>query len=168
MLIASPDCGPLQRGNASGMHNVIALAPHLSRVVLESSTYAAQCYGQTKGACDTFISQSLPYQVDKHASCPFHEKICKLANDNLLLDTVAIDSVEHLGLNDGPRFTVHHKMHCAPLKTENYTKVIPSKDTSSSSLVEYYYGPIDGQDTTFTMEVPTHRRYGASNEYIIT
>lgn len=102
--MASPGCGQLQWDNSSRTDRLIALAPHMSRIVLQSSTYAAQCYGQTKGACDMFISQSLPYHVDKHASCPFQEKICKLANDNVLLETGAIDSVKHLGLNDGPRF----------------------------------------------------------------
>lgn len=165
--MASPGCGQLQWDNSSRTERLIALAPHMSRIVLQSSTYAAQCYGQTKGACDMFISQSLPYHVDKHASCPFQEKICKLANDNVLLETGAIDSVEHLGLNDGPRFTVHHWMHCAPLKTENYTKTVPLQGTSSRSLVEYFYGPKDGENNTFTMEVPTHERYKESNEYLI-
>ena len=114
-----------------------------------------------------FISQSLPYQVDKHASCPFQEKICRLANDNLLLDTGAIDSVEHLGLNYGPRFTVHHRMHCAPLETEGYTKTVPLKNTPTRSLVKYFYGTEDDQNTTFTVEVPTHEMLMKSDEYIV-
>jgi hypothetical protein len=167
--MASPNCGQLPWEHSSGdaASFVITAVPHLSRIVLESSTYAAQCYGQTKGACDMFISQSLPYQVDKQASCPFQERICKLENDNLLLETGAIDSLEHLGLNDGPRFTVHHRMHCAPLETENYTKTVPLQGTSSRSLVKYFYGPKDGENTTFTMEVPTHERYKESNDYLI-
>lgn len=115
-----------------------------------------------------FISQSLPYHVDKHASCPFQEEICKLVNDNLLLESGVIDSVEHLGLNDGPRFTVHHWMHCAPLETKNYTKTAPLQGTSSRSLVGYFYGAKDGKDATFTMEVPTHEMYMRNDEYIIT
>lgn len=169
MLLVSPDCGQLQWANSTGEVNfTTTFAPHMSRIVLESSTYAAQCYGRTKGACDMFVSQSLPYQMNKHASCPFQEKICKLAKDNLLLETDAIDSVEHLGLNDGPRFTVHHRMHCAPLKTEDYTKTAPLQSESSRSLVAYYYGLRHGQNTTFTMEIPTHERWTKSYEYIIT
>jgi hypothetical protein len=169
VLIASPDCGQLQWENTTIDNSLMTtLVPHMSRIGLESSTYAAQCYGQTKGACDMFVSQSLPYQMNKNASCPFQEKICKLAKNNLLLEADAIDSVEHLGLNDVPRFTVHHRMHCAPLETEDYTKTSPLESESSRSLVEYFYGPIDGKNATFTMEVPTHEGLTENKEYIIT
>jgi hypothetical protein len=48
VLIASPDCGQLQWDNTTNVTSlVITAAPHTSRLVLESSTYAAQCYGQT-------------------------------------------------------------------------------------------------------------------------
>ncbi|KAH6614799.1 hypothetical protein C7974DRAFT_442811 [Boeremia exigua] len=155
---AAADCGQLQWDNSTDDVNFLStVAPHISRIVLESSTYAAQYYNQKKGACYMFISQSLPHQANPHASCPFQEKIY----------TSGIDSVEHLGLNDGPRFTVHHRMHCAPLETKGCTETVTLQGTSSRSLVGYFYGPRDGRNTTFIMEVPTHEKFMKSDEYIM-
>jgi hypothetical protein len=155
--VASQLCGKLPIYNISdyGFAEVYAMVPHISQIVLESSTYATQCYGQQKGACDTFISPTLPYRVDKNASCPFKDSICKSANNNLLLDTGAIDSVEHLGLNDGPHFTLRQRTHCAPLKTEGFTETVFNA-TASRDQVRYYYGsPLaSNKNYTFMMELP--------------
>lgn len=56
--------------------------------------------------------------------------MCKVAPDNLLLNTVKIDSVEHLGLNKGPRFTLQYWTYCAPLVTKGYKTYNPLPGTS--------------------------------------
>jgi hypothetical protein len=78
--------------------------------------------------------------------------MCKLSYGNLLLDTGDIDSVKHLGLNKGPRFTLRYRTHCAPLVTEGFTFPVPMQNTTRK-FIDYKYGtPRDGTKSMFMIE----------------
>lgn len=125
---------------------------HQSQKMSEYFAYATQCYGRHAGDCDVFAARTLPYTIDKHAACPFADTICKSTNKNLLLDTGPIDSVRHLGLNRGPRFTLQHQVHCAPLETLGYTEEVPGSNSAERQIL-YNYGPNFDQNYTHKIVV---------------
>ena len=83
--------------------------------------YAAKYYNeskvQTTENSDTFAIPALNYTSDKNASCSFADEMCKSSTGNLLFDAGNIDSLDHLGLMNIPRFTMRHHTHCAPPNT---------------------------------------------------
>lgn len=113
---------------------------YFSRKLWEDDSYATKCYyGSKATGCEQYVQPALPYTVDRHAPCPFATEICKLSSGNLLLDTGSLDSVKHLGLNQGPRFTLRIQTHCAPLVVNGHTtyKLIPN---STGRSVNFDYG----------------------------
>lgn len=79
----------------------------------------------------------------------------------MVLDSGMLDSHIHLGLNEGPRFTLRHRTHCAPLKTAGFTDVITYTNGSQSTQV-YRYGNRTGlnglEDYVFSVDVKNERR----------
>jgi hypothetical protein len=95
------------------------------------------------------MQAKLPYTKSSNASCPFGDKLCVLAQGNLLLDTGYLDSHEYLGLNSGPRFQFQLKRQCAPLQTKNFTDVYTDQVDPSIQWMRYYYGEaFDGNSPT--------------------
>lgn len=105
--------------------------------------YAQQCYNtSSSGAldCGRFRTSHLPTtRANKSADCPFQNDICRTQEDNLRLDTGYIDSNGQLGLNTptDQRFAWRYVLHCAPLRTSNYTSHIIEDGVGS---VRYHYG----------------------------
>lgn len=124
-----------------------------SQTCVDAFTYATQCYveaGISKAeACGTFALSALPYTSDRNASCPFASEICKSNVGNILLDSGVLDSLLHLGLNSGPRFTLRHRTHCAPLETNGFTDVFTAPNVSQAVQV-YRYGTRNGPRTNKT------------------
>jgi hypothetical protein len=128
----------------------------VKELLLDSSRYAQTCYNTTYVGglirCEGFIVRSLPtVEMDIHASCPFHETICRSANGNLRLDTGYVDSNDHIGLNApvSERFAWRYVLHCAPLQTYNYTS---HGLRGKIPVVRYYYGT--------RIELPENNRKG--------
>lgn len=136
--------------------------PHLAGNSLESSIYATQCYGEQKGSCETFVLPTLPYHMDKNATCPFEDEVCKRVDGNLLLDTGIVDSIKQLGLNNVPHFTLQHRVHCAPLKTEGYTEVLDPSDSVRSGVTYSYGTDAAGRNISFQTE-PLAPQFGINN-----
>jgi len=105
--------------------------------------YATDCYGakapSNSDACKQYSRLSLEYKMDRNATCPFAADVCKSRAGNLVLDTESIDSIEHLGINRGPRFLTRTRIHCAPLKTKGFTE-IETNPTTSQTFIKYKYG----------------------------
>lgn len=120
----------------------------LSQKASEYMSYAHRCYRNTtkeiSEGCKTYVRSTLPYTKDANASCPFDTEMCLVPQRNILLDTGYLDSIEFLGINNGPRFDFRLKRHCAPLRTQGYA--LPSTADSASQWMEYHYGPslVDG------------------------
>lgn len=120
-------------------------------------SYAYRCYrNQTEvipADCNLYTLPTLPYSVDTNAACPFNASICKMAQGNILFDSGYLDSYEHLGLNDGPRFGLRLKRQCAPLVTEGYMQ---TDNNTSNPTVQYSYGPSRSANKTrlFTHALP--------------
>ncbi|KAI0556170.1 hypothetical protein F4679DRAFT_569758 [Xylaria curta] len=100
----------------------------LPELVHDASVYAHCCYNNTDSpcymSCAGFFARRLPTnETVNRAECPFQGQICSSANANLRLDTGYIDSNDHIGLNApaNERLAWRYVLHCAPLKTKNYT-----------------------------------------------
>ena len=145
VLLSGQHCGDMaMRDNGSVEAEAASWTDYYSAYTQKSSeylNYAYRCYRNQTGPipteCNVYTLPALPYTKDANAECPFDSSICTLNKGNIMLDSGLIDSYQHLGLNDGPRFQVRLKRHCAPLLTEGYTE----RDTNSSDpTMKYYYG----------------------------
>lgn len=107
-------------------------------------TYALQCYQKTENSrsanCQTFVQPEIIYTVDSNASCPFSNEMCVTTSQNLFLDTGYLDSINDLGLNEGPRFLVRSTRYCAPLHTRGYSRLHTDLQNPSTQFMRYYYG----------------------------
>ncbi|KAF9697639.1 hypothetical protein EKO04_004170 [Ascochyta lentis] len=147
VLINGRSCGALPFGVPPSVAGPVM--SYNARKSSEDLLYATQCYRHNKTEdCAKFVHQVLPYSSDINASCPFAPEMCKMAYGNLHLDTGTLDSVYHLGLNRGPRFTLQYRTHCAPLVTKGYTTV-DTIENSTRKLILYNYGrSSDGHSNT--------------------
>jgi len=148
-LISGRNCGAIvdEPFEDSQMESILL---YQRQKFLEWFTYATQCYRETDVQqtenCGTFITSTLPYTSVRNASCPFAEEMYKSSTGNLLLDSGTLDSLDHLGWTKGPRFTLRHRSHCAPLNTDDFTETITAPNSSQRFLV-YNYGSRDEQWT---------------------
>jgi hypothetical protein len=104
--------------------------------------YALACYQGEKGtqsSCQLYTKPKLSYKIDRNATCPFDEKLCQTASDNLILDSGYLDSWEDLGMNAEPRFKVRLKQHCAPLVTRGYKQSYVDPTDASKRYMRYSY-----------------------------
>jgi hypothetical protein len=165
VLLAGQHCGDLSLGGFDTSSSMSTfprpVLQYVTQDAIQAFRWASQCYGQQSDLCDTFIVPALPYDIDRNASCPFDDKICRAANNNLLLDTGAIDSKAHLGFNAGPHFTLHYQTHCAPLETEGYTSTDQSNSSSPTILYNYSkdgytFWSTPPQDLSMSPDVAAH------------
>jgi hypothetical protein len=146
--------------------NLQHMSPFLNQKSAEHLAYALRCY-QGEAAiqpddCKTLSSSTLPYESNYNASCPFSAEICKSASGNLLIDTGPLSGYQHLGINKGPRLSIQHRQHCAPLKSTGFTRTYVDANRLNASYMAYDYG---GRANRLTFEVPlntstTHRGLG--------
>lgn len=142
-----------------------------SKLNTAGAAYAQQCYGNNATAqeCSIFVKKEIPALVSGNASCPFAggDKIC-LRKSNLRIDTGMIDSHEHMGINAAPpdRVQLRRVTECAPLKTEDYTRLANSTDgTPTQNLVEYLYGGLLN-GTENSTDLVTYRYHAPQSGYI--
>jgi hypothetical protein len=125
-LIHSPDCGfwdfitPQQ-------------TQWLLKTLNESITaaaFAGSCYGSnetTAPQCITYKRSQIPWTSNENVSCPFVAGTCRLEPIAAYqMDTSALDSHDHLGLNPKPseRVTFRKVATCAPVTTKPYVTVV--------------------------------------------
>jgi hypothetical protein len=135
-----------------------------SQKCVDAFTYATQCYRGGDYAqnelCETFARPSLPFTLERNASCPFAGEICKSDFGNILLDSGILNSQSHLGLNQNPQFTLRSRTHCAPLKTAGFTDTVMAPKSSQIRQVYRYgntYG-IKGNEThVFAVDIRDER-----------
>lgn len=111
--------------------------------------------------CNLYIKPRLPLISKRGVPCPFGDNICKLDDDNLIMDTGLLDSLEHLGINTSPqnRFQFRMVYTCAPLKTQGYMS--DYNDTEYGAIKRYKYGAVANvrQVNNFTFELPVDHAY---------
>lgn len=125
--------------------------------------YGRQCYVDTtqKDGCNLYTKSRLPLKSTRGVSCPFGKDICKIRDDNLVVDTGRLDSLEHLGTNIAPeyRFQLRFVTTCAPIKTQGYTT--DYNDDVYGAVKRYWYGAVEDsqQFEDFTYQLLVGQRY---------
>ncbi|KAH8886193.1 hypothetical protein GQ53DRAFT_828197 [Thozetella sp. PMI_491] len=148
VLLTGTRCGVflMDLANDTAANIATYYTGYLASQIDNAANYAQQCY-QLNGTdnaklleCATFPQTRLPINVITNASCPFHPEICKLKNENILLDTGYLDSHEHFGINApaNERIKLRTVAHCAPLVTDGYTAQI--NISNDRSYTTYFYG----------------------------
>lgn len=117
--------------------------PIRSTLATKTLNYALQCYTNathTADGCNSYIKPKLPFTSSRGLACPFGDNICKSDNDNLIIDTGRLDSLDDFGINMDPKYRFQLRMvwMCAPLKSEGYTEDF--NDTEYGVLKRYMYG----------------------------
>lgn len=90
--------------------------------------------------CIQFVKKRLPSDIDRNASCPFQEVICRHEKGNINLDTGYLNSQVDLGVN-GPvdyQFNFRIITQCAPLAAEKYQKIV--NYSQDKSYMRYFLG----------------------------
>ncbi|OAG01385.1 uncharacterized protein CC84DRAFT_190654 [Paraphaeosphaeria sporulosa] len=164
VLIDGRNCGVQVNDLNIQASTIETIMNRQSQKCLEDFAYSTQCYreGDTSQneLCETFATSTLPFTSDRNASCPFAGEICKSATGNILLDSGVLDSHLHLGLNRGPRFTLRHQTHCAPLNTKGFTDTVTTAKSSQSRQVYRYgnrYGPNGNETYVFAIDIKNEK-----------
>lgn len=184
-MISSPNCGPIDLNHINTTDLYRDLLAYESRLTTASATYAQQCYEDQTGGqeCSVFVRKQIPQVVSRNASCPFpgQDKICKrgmtdyqlwlnahsyLDTMNLRIDSGAINSHDHFGINSAPkdRWSYRNVLECAPLQTQNYENIVGS---SGNATVQFLYGDSGiFQNSSVTYNYPMHAPSALKDYYV--
>jgi hypothetical protein len=118
-LILGPSCGGLRLNGATAGTDPNWLAKILGDTV-QAATYVRQCYQNNTSSlgCGTFVRPSIPFSVNKNASCPFESNLCLMGDTAAFsMDTGLLDSHVYFGINAPPenRILFRRKATCAPI-----------------------------------------------------
>ncbi|KAL6708154.1 hypothetical protein ACN47E_003338 [Coniothyrium glycines] len=165
VLLKGTRCGSynLSKPEDSVMQQLTILQPFAAEKANRFLNYGMQCYTNethTDG-CNLYVKPRLPLTSTRGTPCPFGDDICKLDNDNLVMDTGLLDSLDDLGINTAPehRFQLRMVYQCAPLKTQGYTS--DYNDSEHGAVKRYMYGSHWNvrQVNNFTYELPVNGAY---------
>lgn len=162
VLISSSQCGTIMMYSetSTALLQASVYNPWLSQRTISYSNYAQRCYTNTSKAGDCrgpFVKKALPSVVDRNASCPFKNNICRNSTGNIKIDTGYLNSQAELGLNTPleSQFALRVLTQCAPLKAEGYKKIVHYSD--DKLYTQYFYGSRFGNVTednrTFTYQM---------------
>ena len=178
VLLSSSQCGTFSQNtliSAQAEDELLAnvFNPWLSERISLYANYAQRCYINDTNAGDCrgpYVKEYLPSIVDRNASCPFADKICRNAQGNLKIDTGYLNSQTDLGFNTPSdlQFNLRILTHCAPLESEGYKKIVNYSNDKPYS--QYFYGPQSSHthqnQSFFTYEMPQQSIEETEWEYI--
>ncbi|KAL9110933.1 MAG: hypothetical protein Q9227_004548 [Pyrenula ochraceoflavens] len=159
VLISGSSCGQLYLGEPNTtleMFNFI-YNPYLSRKATSDANYVESCYsGNAEGeGYGSFIERQLPRSVDRNATCPFQENICRHKDQNIRIESeLRIDA--DLGFNVPPNLQYTFKVvnHCAPLAITGHHQTFNYSD--DIQYMRYSYGQANKMSDAinFTYQYP--------------
>ncbi|KAF2003590.1 hypothetical protein P154DRAFT_486179 [Amniculicola lignicola CBS 123094] len=162
VLLKGDRCGEVNRSKPENLTAVYEYhKPYYVQVANKLINYGLRCYNNASDSrdidgCSLYKKPQLPLFVDTNAPCPFDEKICKLKDKNIALDTGRMHSLRDFGINTPPKdqFEVRFRHECAPLVTKGYTKIVDNTDLNVGPAVRLFYG--EGLNGSQTMKPWTH------------
>lgn len=165
VLLKGTRCGVTSSRKANSTYKeLVMLYPWQTDRANQFLNYGSQCYTNEthKDGCNLYIKSRLPFESKRGIVCPFGDNICKLQNDNWMMDTGYLDSLEHLGINapTKDRFQLRIVQKCAPIKTQGYMSNY--SDPDYGEVRRYHYGNITNskvKSLNFTHEVPVKGAY---------
>jgi hypothetical protein len=168
VLLKGTRCGSTDKDKGTVYKQLTLLLPDHAERATKFLNYGMQCYTNEThiDGCNTYIKPRLPLVSTRGIPCPFGDNICKLDNDNLMMDTGILDSLEDLGINTGPKDRFQFRMvhQCAPLKTQGYMRDF--NDSDYGAVKRYMYGKVATVKggINFTFEVPLNNAYLPNND----
>ncbi|KAF2014548.1 hypothetical protein BU24DRAFT_482050 [Aaosphaeria arxii CBS 175.79] len=161
VLLTGKHCGPTSDlSKVTGDDVKLYRNPQIVQRSTAHSNYALQCHANTTGEedCRLYVKPWIQSTVDRNASCPFAESICKSQTGNIRLDSGFIDSHHDLGINrpQDERFQMRFVTQCAPIKSEGHKTIL--ERPNDVPVAQYWYGNISylmskENYTGFTFEV---------------
>lgn len=145
VLISSSNCGTAVIPDNSAVEQVERIErPWEIERVTSYANYVQRCYPDSAGAdsCTPFVRRKLSSTVDRNASCPFDERICRKQHGNIRIDTGYIDPQAHIGLNTpiDLQFKFRKVLQCAPIVSRDYQKV--AYFSPDKPYMRYFYGAL--------------------------
>lgn len=161
VLLSSTDCGRdlINNTNTTATQDAMIYRPWSVERMTSYANYAQRCYSDSsytdsegRSSCNLYIKRNFSSTVDRNASCPFQEKICRHEYDNIKIDTGYLDSQADLGLNTPTdlRFKFRRVLQCAPLKSKGYQQ--PAFYSPDKPYVRYFYGLKKGPESNGTAQ----------------
>jgi hypothetical protein len=166
-LIRSPYCGFLLFDNNKELTAFVST--ELGQTIL-AETWVSQCYGDpssTSSACSLYPAQSINFEVNSKAECPFTSSdICVATNSSPhQMDTGPINSHFGLGINaqETDRITYRKNTTCSPVHAKLFGQTVNANETSEASdwppdtvLQRFFFGPIISPSVPWTYEYNTY------------
>jgi len=144
VLIKGKNCAALVPMIGDFENAIRYLQPYQAQRATAFSNYALQCYTNSSNSedCDLYLKPSISMKVDRNASCPFSNEMCKLQSENIRIDTGYINSHHDLGINAPPdeRFEMRYVYQCAPIVSEGFREDFRPEDDYVPDMVRYFYG----------------------------
>lgn len=166
VLIRGANCGILDsEAHTDSSEQITIFYPYMSQLMNSYASQAEQCYSSTSDAqnCNLYTKQRLPTNIDRNASCPFEDSICKLERGNIVFDTGYLDSHFDFGINapEQERVLFRRVSSCAPIKSDGHRKSYQPPGTNSTETLYYYGGGLGESDdaiksTPFTYDYPDY------------
>jgi hypothetical protein len=167
VLLTGTGCAAMNKTQGSVYQQLTQVLPYHAARATKFLNYGMQCYNDEKHAdgCNTYLKPRLPLVSTRGIPCPFGDNMCKLDNDNLMMDTGYLDSLDDLGINSAPelRFQLRMVHRCAPIKTQGYTKDF--NDTTYGAVKQALYGSVATVkgNIDWTYQVPVNGAYVPDN-----
>jgi hypothetical protein len=167
VLLKGTRCAAMDSSKGSVYKQLTQLLPYHAARATQFLNYGMQCYTNETHAdgCNTYLKPRLPLVSTRGIPCPFGDGVCKLDNDNLMMDTGYLDSLHDLGINSAPedRFQLRIVNKCAPLKSQGYTKDF--NDSTYGAVKQAMYGPVETVKghIDWTYQVPVDNVYVPEN-----
>ena len=153
-LIRSPRCGLLNSTNENDINKLRTNFNELEvNQTLTAATYARACYGSVQDPlqCKQYAQQSLSWQSNQNASCPFSPDLCFYGEKaGYAMDTGHLDSRSALGINapKSDRIQYRKVTTCSPLNAKEHVRVYndtdPQDGAFGDTLVDYEFGEVLG------------------------
>ncbi|KAH0170655.1 hypothetical protein KCU67_g2540, partial [Aureobasidium melanogenum] len=120
-----------------------------------AAAYARNCYkdGNSLLGCGLYVKDNLTWTINTNDTCPFAAGMCIGGNTAAYsMDTGALDSLEHFGLNTKESLKYRLKRTCAPLHTKGFEllEVLETPDAGDLKVDNIYFGTNVGGVVNFT------------------
>ena len=126
VLIKSPVTHYQSNSNLSAEDEADIFGSYMSQRLSAFTSYAQDCYSPAprNSYCIEYVKPRLLANVDRNATCPFADSMCKMKYGNVRVDTGYLNSHLDLGINAPPEKQIlwRHVLHCAPLVTDGYAE----------------------------------------------
>ncbi|KAH7113242.1 hypothetical protein B0J11DRAFT_595485 [Dendryphion nanum] len=143
VLLTGERCGPMVPVARSNRDEVSRhWQPRLAQRSTAYSNHALQCYTDVANPedCRMYAKPWITTTINRNATCPFADTMCKSKTGNMVIDSGYIDSNYDLGINrpEDERFQMRYVHHCAPIVSQGHKTIL--NRSNDVPVAQYWYG----------------------------